>query len=262
MAQTNSSLKQTEKEPSPRSPRRPVSDKPLLSQVLSPRSPTKVRQKKKQQVDLPSKPVPGKLLPPLPCTVEKKDVEVKGKNRTHTSRSSDQHKDYQPIPRLDHSRLPRHSIFPQYDILDDIYTKPNSKKPRGLSKLEPRYNMQQTKWTVTSLKPLISSKNQPVRRRNEADVSLVKFSPSRYRKEGMVSSGPLRLDTVDLAKGVSLLDPQTVDINFFKFNSPVQSTKLKPIRSDAAVPLFSVHEVTAGPPPQVTPLIQSKICDN
>ncbi|XP_035514842.1 uncharacterized protein C2orf81 homolog [Morone saxatilis] len=252
MAQANSSPKQSEKQTSPR---RPVRDKRY--KLLSPRPSLKIDLEKKQQIISPPKLVPRKSLPPL------------GKDKTHsfsnrTTGSLHQHKDHRPIPRLDPSSLPRHFVFPQYEILDNNCTKPNSKKPSGQSKLEPRYNKKQTEWTVTSLKPLTSSQDQPERfqRRKDADVWLKKLSPYRHRREGMESSGPLRLETMELAEGVSLLDPQAVDSNSFKFNLPAPSTKLRLIQSDAAVPLFSVQQVTTGPPPQVTPLFQSKNWDN
>ncbi|XP_051279732.1 uncharacterized protein C2orf81 homolog [Dicentrarchus labrax] len=262
MAQANSSPKTSEKQTSPR---RPVRDKRY--KLLSPRPSLNIDLEKKQQIILPPKPVPRKSLPPLSCSAEKQDVE--GKNKTpsvsnRTTGSLHQHKDYQRIPRLDPSSLPRHFIFPQYEILDNNCAKPNSKKPSGQSKLEPRYNKKQTEWTVTSLKPLTSSQDRPEKfqRRKDADLWQKKLSPYRHRREGMVSSGPLRLETMELAKGVSLLEPQAVDINSFKFKLPAPSTKLRLIQSDAAVPLFSVEQVTTGPPPQVTPLFQSENWDN
>lgn len=194
MAKTNSSPKQIETDTSPR---RPVRDKHF--KVLNPHPSPKVDQKKKQRINLPPKPIPCKLLPPLSRSAGRKVVGVEGKNRTHSvlhhsTGSSYRQKDYQPLPRLDHSLL-QHYIFPQCEILDSNFRKPNYNQPSGLSKSEPRYNKQQIEWTVTSPKPLTSSKDHPerIQRRNEAGVGLKKSSLSTHRKEGMKEWCPLGL---------------------------------------------------------------------
>ncbi|KAG7243943.1 hypothetical protein INR49_006101, partial [Caranx melampygus] len=255
VTQKSYSPMQSENETSPKSP---VSEKRNKARSPQPRS--KTDQKKKQGANLSPKPVPGKFLPALPCSAGKKDTEVQNRNRvdlTYNQKTGpgNQPKDYQPIPRLDPSCLPQHCMVPQYEIVD----KPNSRKPSGLSKLQPKYNRQQTDRTPTILSPL-SSRDQLAmfQRRNKADVSLKKVSPLRHSQEGMEFSGPLRLDTMVLAKGVSLQDPQRVESNPLKSTHPSTSTKLRPIRSDAAVPLFSVDQITACRSSQVTPLFQSK----
>ncbi|XP_071756503.2 uncharacterized protein C2orf81 homolog [Centroberyx gerrardi] len=173
---------------------------------------------------------------------------------------SHRHKDYRRIPRLDHSCLPRHGVSPQYEILDTNHTKPHPKRPSRLSIPERRLDKQQTEWTGSSLKPLTSCVDQPAKLqgRNGADVWLSlrkKSTPTGHKREGIIPfSGSLRLDTMDLVQGVSLVDPQVVQLNPLKLNRPAQSTKLRPMRSGPAVPLFSVEQLTAGPPPQVTPL--------
>ncbi|XP_033946400.1 uncharacterized protein C2orf81 homolog isoform X1 [Pseudochaenichthys georgianus] len=250
MAQTNILLKQSKKETTPR--------KAVINKVLSPRPPPKIDLKKKQQVHLTPKPVAGKLLPPLPYSAGGKEMGKEREDRTHSvcnysTESLYQHNNKQPTTKLDPSSLPRHCIFPQYELIDDNHKKPNSNKTSGLSKHEPRYVKQQSE-------QLNRSKDQPAKGRNEADVWLKKLPPQG--KERMVSSGPLRLDTMVLAKGVSLVDRQAVEISPLRCNPPTLSTKLRPIQSVAAVPMFSVDQFTTGQPPRVIPLLKSKNLDN
>ncbi|XP_053276906.1 uncharacterized protein C2orf81 homolog [Pleuronectes platessa] len=182
MAQTKSSPKQPDRE---RSPRKPVNNKQC--KVLIPRPPPKIDVKKRQQFNFPPKPVADKLPPIRSCSVLKKDVEVEDKRGIYCvynnmAGPSHQFKKYQSIPRLDSSSLPRHAIFPQYEIINSDQSNP--KKPSRLSKLEPKYK-QKSEWTITTVMPLTSSKNKPAKfhRRNEADVFLKKLSPLRRRQD-------------------------------------------------------------------------------
>ena len=267
LPQTCCSPKQCEKEISPKDTFRDKNNKLLVPQPSS-----KADQSKKHQINSLPKPVRSKLLPPLSRSVEKKEVEVESENWTNfasypLAESICKRKD-QPIPRLDPSQLPRHCISPQYEILNNYGTNPTLRqhkytKPSRLSKAE-HMRKPQSHWTITSLKPLIHSKDPPqeFQRRSVADLWLKKLSSSRRTKEGMQSSGPLRLDKLELAKGVSLLDPQATNIDAFRFNFPVLPSKLRPIQSDAGVPLYSVEQVITGPPPQVMPTLQSSNQDH
>ncbi|XP_063752530.1 LOW QUALITY PROTEIN: uncharacterized protein C2orf81 homolog [Eleginops maclovinus] len=263
VAQTNTSPKLSEKETTPR---KPVSNK--CYEVLSPHPPPTIDLKKKQQVNLISKPVPAKILPPLPYSAEKKEVSKERKDWTHSicnysTESLYQHNNKKPVTKLDQISLPRHCIIPKYEIIDDNDTKPNGKKTSGLSKLEPRYVKQQSECTKTVPRQLNSSKDQPAKGRNEAaEVWLKKLPPPIQGKERMVSSRPLRLDTMVLAKGVFLVDPQAAGGNHPRCNPPTYSTKLRPIQSVAATPMFSVDQFTTGQPARVIPLLKSKSPDN
>ncbi|XP_074526395.1 uncharacterized protein C2orf81 homolog [Halichoeres trimaculatus] len=258
----SSSPKQYEEQTDPR--------RTLPEECLStPHPPTKIIRSKMQTLNLPPKPVQSKLLPPLSCSVKIGDVGVEDKKRTHfvpshVAGSFYQQKDHKAISKLDPTCLPQHSIFPQYEILENNSTESFSKKPSTRSKLEPRTNKPQGEWTELSSKLLSSSKDKSAKfqRRNEADIWLKKISSSAQRRDGSASSMPLRLDKIELAKGVSILSSQTADINSFKLNPPAQLNKLRPIQHDAALPRFSVDQATAGHSPQVTPLVSFRNCEN
>lgn len=74
----------------------------------------------------------------------------------------------------------------------------------------------------------------------------------------MLSSGPLTLDKMKLAEGVLLLDPPAEgEKKYLQSELIGLATKLNPIQSGAAVPLYSMEQVIAGPP-QVTQLFQNQ----
>lgn len=217
-----------------------------------PRPPPKTNRKEEQGNKRPLKKVPVKIFPSLSSSVRKNNKEVKSNNIENTAFKEEATSLYvlkkpQPIPKLDPSRLPQRYIFPQYEIVD--HKKPIPKRPGVLPTLEPKLNK--------SLKPPISFRGQQktFQKRSENNVRLSKDEKKHE------SSGSLRLDMKVLAESVSLLDPQAVKGSPVKSVYPSESTKLMPIRSDVAVPMFSVDQVTAGPPPRVTPLIQSRNCD-
>lgn len=211
--------------------------------VLSPHHSPKVLRKKMHLVNLSPSPVPVKL-PPLLCSSEEK-VMFKTKNRVNCN----QPKAYPPIKKIDPSSLPRHCVPIQFEIVDNICTKP--KKSGGLSKLLPKYQMQQTERTSTTLLPPTSSIDHSTEFLRRKDLQK---KPLHSIKKDMASSRALRLDTMVLAKGVTLLDSKEAEYTPLKHPSPVQSIKLKPVRSDVTVPWISADQFTAGPPPKVIPL--------
>ncbi|XP_047448025.1 uncharacterized protein C2orf81 homolog [Mugil cephalus] len=243
--QTKSSPEQPKKETSPTNP---ASGKHY--KVLSPcPPPPKTDVKRKQQVNLLPKPIAGKVLPPLPYPTDTKDVGV--------DRKMIRQKNCHLIPKLDPLCLPQHCTFPQYEIVDSNCPKPNSKKKLSvLPRLQPRNNSQHTDCTVTSPKPLTSSKEHLRRFRGSYvdDDCVKKVYHSRQTRR---LSSP---DTMRFSKDV-FLDVQTVEMNPLILGNPSQSAKLTPIRSNPAVPLYSVNQVTTGPPPKVTPLFLSKSHD-
>ncbi|CAJ1068521.1 uncharacterized protein LOC117819383 [Xyrichtys novacula] len=254
--QTRSSLRQSEEQTSPR---RPLPEK--HHEVFTPRPPPKMNRKKVPLINTPPKPVQNELLPPLSCSAEKEGLRSGSRNARNSASSnmteSFSQKDPKPIPKLDPSCLPRHFTFPQIEILDNNSTKPFSTKPSRLSKLEPRSNKHKSEWPKISLELLSSSKDESAnfQRKNEADIRPKKMS-SLQREEGVASSRLFRPEKMDLAKGVSILDSHTVAINSVKLNPLTQSTNLRPIQREAALPLFSVDQVITGQSSQITPLVQ------
>lgn len=217
-----------------------------------PRSPVKTNQKKEQA----NIHVPVKTL--SPSSVKKVHDEIKSdktEDPAFKGRPTSAHhlQNCQPVPKLDPSRLPQRYVVLEYEILDDI--KPNPKKPGGPLRLEPTLSKCQSERKINSS---LSSKDQPQAssERSEHGVCM-----SRNKKQQRGLSGPRRSDMNILAEGVSLLDVQDVESSPVKWSGPSASTQMKPIRSDAAVPMFSVDQVTAGPAPRVLPPSQSKNCD-
>ncbi|XP_061578940.1 uncharacterized protein C2orf81 homolog [Cololabis saira] len=159
---------------------------------------------------------------------------------------------------LDPSSLPRHFILTEYEIVDNDILKDKPKKITGPLRPHPTLNKQGSECTVVSANPLTSSKDQPKQLQKRKDGNVC---PSTHGKERHVSSGPLTPDTRVLEKAASLLDPTTAVIHPLTLDYRSQS-KLKPVQSKPAVPLFSVDQVTAGPPPKVTPLFPPTNSDN
>lgn len=206
---------------------------------------------KTQKVHLTSRPLPGQLLPPITTSAEREDIRVKSENKAllapNKSGLLHQPKNHCPIPKLDPSCLPQHCILPQHVVLENIkptkFQKPLRKQSQS-AKLEP-VRKRQTEWTTAS-----SGSIGMFLTRDETDLGQSEFSSSTFEgsRERMTSSGPLRLDEMELAEGVSLLDPLRDVKSCLQWKLPGLCTNLNPIQSEAAVPLYSVEQVIAGPP--------------
>lgn len=224
-----------------------------------PSLPANTEQQKIIQVTKPPKYPRRKLLPSVFSSTEKKNVEIEGEHRdsvTHKVNTAPlyHHKDPQPIPKLDPKCLPQHRIFPQYEIVDDL-TKPSPPKSSGLPRLEAKLNKQKPKTETSPKPPKTISKEPPDRfqKRSKDDIRLPKHEKERHKL-----FGPLKLDTMILAKNVSLLDSQAAESMPLRMSYPSQATGLKPIQSDVTVPVYSVDQVASGPLPQVKPITQTK----
>lgn len=214
---------------------------------------------KKQKNNLTPRRLPGQLLPPITTSAEREEVEVKSEKKPLLAPKSMkgsllQLKNQRPIPKLDPSQLPNHCVFPQHVVLDNITPKicqKSSGKPSQLAKLEPVSKPQ----VEMATSPSDYSGMFP--KRDEADLWLDQLSSSTYgsSRERTPSSGPLTLDKMKLAEGVSLLDPLGDEKNYLESKHLGFSTKLNPIQSDVAMPLYSAEQLIGGSP-QVTPLFQ------
>lgn len=214
---------------------------------------------KKQTVNLTGRTLPGQLLPPISTSPKREEEEVKSENKSlltpsSTTASLPLLRNQRPIPKLDPSQLPQHCVFLQHMVLDNktpTISQKSSGKPIHLAKLEPVNKSQMAIATSAS------NYSGTFLKRDETDVKLDHLSCSTYghSRERMPSSGPLTLDKMKLAEGVSLLDPSTDEKSYVQSKLIGLATKLNPIQSDAAVPLYSVEQVIAGPP-QVTPFSQ------
>ncbi|XP_077378872.1 uncharacterized protein C2orf81 homolog [Festucalex cinctus] len=215
------------------SPSRHVGDK--ICKEPSPCPKQKTSTKKKQKASLPPKFTESTVLPPVSCAAEN----ISGSK--HITTSSQQPKEKQTIPKL--ASLPRHWITPQYEI--DKCTKSSVKKSGGQPKPAP----------VSSnlLTGMMGTSWSPANRDHHSD----RLSP--IKDENMMARA-LRMDTIDLAKGVSLRDPQRTQIGPVPFKSQPHSAngaKLRPINSESVKSTFPVDQLTTKRSPKVTQLLPS-----
>lgn len=213
--------------------------------VSGPCPPLKLKKRKKT---LTQGPLPGQLLPPITTSPEREEGEVKSENKSLLAPTSMTGllllRHQRPITKLDPSRLPQNYVVPQYVVFDTrpiISQKPSGKPSQSEPVSKPRIE------TATSS----SDDSGTFPKRDGADVRL----DHKYgrRKEKMSSSRPL--DKMNIAKGALLLDSSADEKSYLQSKLLGLATKLNPIQSDAAAPLYSVEQVIAGPP-QVTPLSQ------
>ncbi|XP_027890881.1 uncharacterized protein C2orf81 homolog isoform X2 [Xiphophorus couchianus] len=202
--------------------------------------------------------------PPLFGSSEKKNVEVEVEVEDEDKDSvaskttlAHRRKDLHPIPKLDPKQLPRHCISPEYEIVDNDFSKRSPRKSCVLPRLEPKLTKQKSNRAETSSKTISKEPPERFQKKNDDKIHLPKQDKERYKL-----FGPLRLDTMILAKGVSLLDSQAAQSIPPKMSYPSQATNLKPISSDVAVPIYSVDQVAAASTPRVTPIMQTKNGDS
>lgn len=241
---------QQETEPEVRWKRR-TTPRPTVSQKLPPRQTSPKRavastnkfcssfpppktEKKYKKVLLHAK--PNERLPPLSHSTEKK-ISITEKTEdenlsliVNTKKSAplnlpNKHK---AIQKLDPASLPDHCVFPKYEIVD-----PNAKTQKKRANRPPhKPTKQEPEWPEKS-------------QRTETDVT---------PKYGTVSSfGPLRLEAMTLAKGVTFA--QCRDLNLPMAPPQTPPVKLRPIRTEPELSKFSVDQFfVADPQVKLLPL--------
>ncbi|KAJ0032187.1 hypothetical protein NQD34_002268 [Periophthalmus magnuspinnatus] len=191
----------------------------------------------KKNNHVPMRAKPSKFLPPLShfarkhtSKTENSEVEIRMSTVSNKSVPSNLLTKHKAIERLDPASLPDHCIFPKYEIVDS-----NAKSRKSRQNI-PQPKHMEPEWT---LKPP----------RCEVDV--------RPKHGAVISSGPIRLEAMTLAKGVTL--SQSAELN--QISAPPQPPpqtppgKLKPIRTEPSLFTFSVDQFVPGP--QVKPLSQT-----
>ncbi|XP_061762247.1 uncharacterized protein C2orf81 homolog [Nerophis ophidion] len=210
-----------------------------ISNEPSPRPKQDTYPKKKQKACLPPKLDPETVLPPVSCLAGK--LETKGDNKVpsvskHTAGSSQQQHKTRSVRKPEHNPMANYWITPQYEIVN---------KRRKTVKKSDLPEQQQSDIMETSWNSARSA--EPAKPASRTGVQRGKLSPI---KDDIITRA-LRLDTMHLAKGVSLIDHQRTTAGPVAFTSQAQSAKLRPIQTDAVKSQFSVDQLTAGPPPQV-----------
>ncbi|XP_072294195.1 uncharacterized protein [Eucyclogobius newberryi] len=196
---------------SPKLPSKRTSSKPLV--VTDKKMHNIFPQKKNYQVPIHAK--PSTFLPTLSHSREKQTSKT-GKSQIEikisTVSSKLVPKKPDAIQKLDPARFPDHCIFPKYEIVD------SNAKPWKPRETKPQQKHMEPEWTV---KPP----------RCEVDL--------RPKHGAEISSGPVRLEAMTLAKGVTLSQSAALS----KITAPPQTRaeKLQPIRTEPAQ-LFSVDQ--------------------
>ena len=196
------------------------------------------------------------------------EEQAEGEERTTDSsflKLARQSEDFPAMPRVDADHLPRHRVWPQYEVLDTSPSKQHARRT-GEAPAVPggrRPDRQHIRHSQ-ALKPLLSyGAPSQVNRRQDVSGAVWLSLRERHiltggRSEGSIPfSGTLMLDTMELAPGVSVKGPQGTRSRPLKRN-PAQleaSAESRPIRINVPVPVFPLEQLTAGATPRVTPLL-------